>query len=210
MSNLDLWYSLKPVDRAFIKPITGKSYRGDSPNPTYVIMKLTEQLGPIGNKWGFTVHFDRVRLGAPHQIVVEQEVYYGTPAQAGDDRPVTSKKVRYEIIREEYHEVCIRFWFHHDDGTRYFDAYGGTPMLYLTKKGTWMHDEDAAKKSLTDAYTKGSSWLGACADIFLGLFDDKYNSQPSDNSSPASNGGTEPAPAPQAEGNRQTTTPSGW
>ncbi|MFD2175675.1 hypothetical protein [Rhodobacter lacus] len=221
--NVGIWQRLAPVDRKFTKPITGKSYRGDSPNPTYIILKVTEQFGPIGDRWGFEVKFDRIRLGRPHQVAVERHEEYGPPGENGAQAIIT-KTVRYEIIREEYHEVCITFWFRNEKGEiGKFDAFGGTPMLYLTKKGDWMHDEDAAKKSLTDAYTKGASWLGACADIFLGLFDDKYTSQPH-NSAAANDapppegqqsqsqdsvtGGQDPKQPQQQQ--RKTTTPSGW
>lgn len=173
------WNSLSSVDRKFTKPITGKSYKGDSPNPTYIIMKLTEVLGPIGRDWGFKVMFDRTRYGMPHQIKVEETTVMRDELDDQGQPRAKSKTTRWEIIREEHHEVCIRFWFRTPDGNPgEFDAFGGTPMLYMSKNGRWMHDEDAAKKSLTDAYTKGASWLGACADIFLGIFDDKYTSQP--------------------------------
>lgn len=171
VSNTELWDALKSVDRKFTKPITGKSYRGDSPNPTYVIRKITEQLGPIGYHWGFRVIDEKISYGKPHQIIKTQRVEY-----ASDGEKVLTKHVEYDIVREEYHQVQVRFWFRDSEGRiGEFDAFGGTPMLYMTKRGDWMHDEDAAKKSLTDAYTKGASWLGACADIFLGLFDDKYS-----------------------------------
>ena len=199
--NLALWTALAPVDRKFTKPITGKSYKGDSPNPTYVIRKLTETLGPIGIAWGFDVKFDRIREGKPHQVVRVQHIDYGPPNSEGV-QAVLNKRVEYDIIREQYHEVCVSFWF--KDGG-HFDAYGGTPLLYMTKSGQWMHDEDAAKKSLTDAYTKGASWLGACADIFLGLFDDKYQAAPAagpDDSTP-------PADATPPAGARNSTNPFG-
>lgn len=40
-------------------------------------------------------------------------------------------------------------------------------------------DHDAPKKALTDAITKGLSYLGFCADVFLGEFDgNKYTAKP--------------------------------
>lgn len=233
--NLSLWNVLRGVDRKFTKPITGKSYKGDSPNPTYIIMKLTEHLGPIGQKWGFDVVRSEVRLGRPHQVIVEQTQEMLAPDAEGKQR-VKSKTVRYEIIREEYHEVEIAFWQTNIKGNRFtFSAYGGTPMLYMSKSGNWVHDEDAAKKSLTDAYTKAASWLGACADIFLGIFDDKYTSQPDSNAlagrsitdqpenrAPESDGGwdgdpgsSEPEgyaqpPQKQPDPSRETSAPDGW
>jgi len=174
---MQLWDSLKAVDRDFTKKITGKSYNGDSPNPTYIVQQLTKQLGPIGESWGFKVVRDCVRNGKPHQIPVERTEEYG-PTGSDGTAPIVRRSTRYEIIREENHEVLIEFWRVTENGTNSFHAYGGTPMLYQAKSGKWVHDEDAAKKSLTDAYVKGASWLGAAADIFLGIFDDKYTGVP--------------------------------
>lgn len=176
---MDLWNALKSVDRKFTKKITGKSYQGDSPNPTYIIQKLTEVMGPIGDQWGFTVVGQGVNEGLPHQIVKSRRAVFHPEKFDANGAPMQIERVEeYEIIRELNHWVHIRFWFRPDDddgyGSRHFDAFGGTPQLYKTSKGKWVHDEDAAKKSLTDAYVKGASWLGVCADLFLGLFDDRY------------------------------------
>lgn len=200
-ANLAQWNALKEVDRTFTKKITGKTYGGDSPNPTYVIRKLTEQLGPIGQLWGFNVIRSEIRYGKPHQVEKSREAYMDSEGK------VTSKRVEYEIIREEHHEVEIEFWRLDNKGNRHsFSAFGGTPMLYVSRKGMWIHDEDAAKKSLTDAYVKAASWLGACADIFLGIFDDKYQSAENSNDQPE--GPSQKA----ASGERKSTAgdASGW
>jgi hypothetical protein len=178
INNLELWDKLKGVDRSFTKKIIGKTYGGDSPNPTYVIQKITEELGPIGIRWGFNVVASSIRYGKPHLIVIEKKVDYDVTGKI-----ILSQTQTSQIVREEYHEVEIAFWLEGDNGRRTFSAFGGTPMLYMSRKGEWIHDEDAAKKSLTDAYVKAASWLGCCADIFLGLFDDKFSKQaPSESS----------------------------
>lgn len=217
---MELWDALKPVDRKFTKPITGKSYKGDSPNPTYVIRKLTEQLGPIGVNWGFTVVNESVLNGQPHQVEVARKAEYAT-----DGVTVLTKQVEYQLVFEKYHQVQIEFWQIAGGERRTFSSFGGTPMLYRSKSGNWIMDEDAAKKSLTDAYTKAASWLGACADIFLGLFDDKYQGNPT-----ARTGASEPAFAPPSDAlpegagrdpnsdlppatppaKRQSSAPEGW
>ncbi|PCH71261.1 MAG: hypothetical protein COC12_07595 [Rhodobacteraceae bacterium] len=48
-------------------------------------------------------------------------------------RATLEKTVEYELIREEPHEVCITFW------SKAGDDKVGTPMLYMTKSGKWMH-----------------------------------------------------------------------
>lgn len=152
--NLELWNGFGNTDPKFTKPITGKSYSGDSPNPTYVMRKLTEAFGPIGRDWGITVVDEQIVDTIPHKL------------PNGD------------VGYEKMHYIRIRFWFLNGDGrTGTFEACGGTPLVRVTVKGRWMHDEDAPKKSLTDAYTKGASWLGVCSDIFLGLYDDRYSNE---------------------------------
>jgi hypothetical protein len=53
-------------------------------------------------------------------------------------------------------------------------SYGQTTFVGKNKNGVFT-DEEAPKKSLTDATTKALSMLGFSADVFLGLYDDnKY------------------------------------
>ena len=139
MSNhLDLWNRFADIDPAFAKPITGKDYRGTSPNPHYVIQCLTDMFGPVGVGFGWEV---------------EQDEF--TP-----------------IGEEVLHWCRIRFW--HTDRSNGFSAYGQTKALMKTKNGLRL-DEDAPKKSLTDAITKAASQIGIAANIFLGRWDDsKY------------------------------------
>ena len=76
------------------------------------------------------------------------------------------------IGEEVLHWCRIRFW--HTDRSNWFSAYGQTKALMKTKNGLRL-DEDAPKKSLTDAITKAASQIGIAANIFLGRWDDsKY------------------------------------
>ena len=62
--------------------------------------------------------------------------------------------------------------FRHPDGV--FPSFGQTTFVGSNKNGRYT-DEEAPKKSLTDAITKALSMLGFSADVHLGLFDDnKY------------------------------------
>jgi len=69
--------------------------------------------------------------------------------------------------------VMIKMW--HGSPSNFYHAVGQKD-LYNRKGGEIKGaDEDAFKKALTDAITKGLSYLGFNADVFLGLFDDnKY------------------------------------
>lgn len=137
MSNLDTWDRFADIDPKFTKPITGKPYKGTSPNPHYVIKCLTEMFGPVGVGFGW-------------EVVAEG----------------------FQPMGEEMLHWCrIRFW--HGDG-KGFDAYGQTKAVMKTRSGL-MNDEDAPKKSLTDAITKAAAQVGVGANIFLGRWDDnKY------------------------------------
>lgn len=73
------------------------------------------------------------------------------------------------------HYLTIKFWFVWNGQRGEFPAYGGTTLARDTSKGRRQVDEDAKKKSLTDAIGKALSFLGFTADVRLGLFEnEKY------------------------------------
>lgn len=140
--NLETWERFADIDPKFTKAITGKAYKGTSPNPQYVIRCLTELFGPVGQGFGWDV-------------------------VAEDFTPLGD---------ETLHWCRIRFW--HTDRANAFDSYGQTKAKYTTNSGKVMVDEDAPKKSLTDAIIKAASHVGIGANIFLGRWDDqKYVAQ---------------------------------
>ena len=83
----------------------------------------------------------------------------------------------WTVVAEEFtplgdevlHWCRIDFW--HTNRANTFSAYGQTKAVMATKNGLKM-DEDAPKKSLTDAIVKAASQLGIAANIFLGRWDD--------------------------------------
>lgn len=175
-NNLKIWNQFPETDPKYTKPIKGKSYKGDSVNPTYVVRELTRVLGPIGEGWGYEVIDEQIHLGKPHMICIEQtETYQMVPTESDKlNRALVAGHKKYEIVREQYHQIRIRFW-HGDKQAHSFEHIGGTQLLYMANSGQWIHDEDAAKKSLTDALTKAASMLGVSQDIFMGIFDNKLS-----------------------------------
>lgn len=135
-SNLRHWERFDDIDPKYTKPITGKAYKGTSPNPQYVIKCLTEIFGPVGEGFGWDV-------------------------VAEDFTPMGD---------ELLHWCRIKFW--HTDRANTFDSYGQTKAIMKTRNGL-MSDEDAPKKSLTDAVIKAASQIGVAANIFLGRWDDQ-------------------------------------
>mgnify|MGYP003146973969 CR=1 FL=1 len=135
--NLRHWERFDDIDPKFTKAITGKAYKGTSPNPQYVIRCLTEIFGPVGEGFGWDV-------------------------VAEDFTPMGD---------ELLHWCRIKFW--HTDRANTFDSYGQTKALMKKRDGSLMSDEDAPKKSLTDAIIKAASHIGIAANIFLGRWDDQ-------------------------------------
>jgi len=67
--NKVLWDSVKVTDPSAVKPITGKSYKGDSPKPYWIIERATEVFGPVGIGWGVTVKSERFERLSDHDVL---------------------------------------------------------------------------------------------------------------------------------------------
>jgi hypothetical protein len=141
-SNMDLWNSLSITDPKKVKPITGKSYKGSSPQPYWLVQRATETFGPCGLGWGIEI----VQQGF-QQCNAETMMHYAT----------------------------VRVWYMQDGKKCSVEHMGGTMAMYKTNAGKMVYDEDAPKKSVTDAMVKALSFIGFAGDIFSGIWDDwKY------------------------------------
>lgn len=139
--NKSLWKRVFTTDPRAVKPITGKQYKGNSPSPYWIVERLTDEFGPCGIGWGFTILSERM------ERLTETDVL---------------------------HVAVVRMWFVMDGKRGEFEQIGQTKAVYQSKNGT-MVDEDAPKKSVTDALVKCASYLGFAGDIFSGMWDDsKY------------------------------------
>lgn len=73
------------------------------------------------------------------------------------------------------HVALVRLWYMLGENRGEFEQIGQTKASYTTAAGKFMLDEDAPKKSVTDALVKCASYLGFAGDIFSGRWDDsKY------------------------------------
>jgi hypothetical protein len=146
--NMNLWDSVYTTDPAHTKKFQKKGgLKGTTAAPMYLIRKATALWGPMGEKWGVRIVSEHCVDGAP--------LFHETLGLVG---------------REVLHVVQIELI--HPTGT--VPAFGQTILAGKDKNG-FFTDEDAPKKSLTDALTKALSWLGFSADIYMGLYDDaKY------------------------------------
>jgi len=146
--NLKLWNEVSKTDPAHTKSFSkGGGFKGTAISPMWLIYRATEQWGPMGSAWGVRIISEKIVNGAP--IV-------------NDAGAVIGSESIHVVQAEVYHPGgCV-------------PCFGQTTFVGRNKNGIFT-DEEAPKKSLTDALTKGLSWLGFAADVHMGLFDDvKY------------------------------------
>ena len=82
------------------------------------------------------------------------------------------------VDQQDTHYNLLQFtaelWYVLDGKEGAIDIAADIELFTETKRG-WQRVEDSHKKVRTDAVTKGLSWLGFNADVFLGLYEDnKY------------------------------------
>lgn len=144
--NLKLWNAIERTPPEHTKAITGKSYSGTSPKPHYLVHKATETFGPCGIGWGFTV---------------EERIEDGAMIDPGHF--------------EKMHVAKVTVWYEWQGKRGEVCHVGGTPFSGKRASGKPYTDEDAPKKSVTDALVKALSMIGFAGDIFMGRYDDsKY------------------------------------
>lgn len=143
-----LWESVFHTDPAYTKGFSrGGGFKGTATNALYLIRKATEIWGPIGGEWG--------------PEIVNDAILTGGPLLNGD-----GVVIGHELIH------CLQINLRYPGGS--VPSFGQTTFVSRNKNGIFT-DEEAPKKSLTDALSKALSWLGFSADIHMGLFDDnKY------------------------------------
>lgn len=144
--HLALWNRVRTPDPARTKSFTrGGGFKGTAINGTYLAQMATEQFGPCGIGWGFDI--------------VSEDIREGAPLDGG---------------RELVHVARVRLWYMLGEKRGEVEHIGQTTFAGKNKFG-WFTDEEAPKKSVTDALSKCLSLVGFAADIHLGLFDDnKY------------------------------------
>ena len=164
-NNKALWARVCVTDPKAVKPITGKQYSGNSPKPYWIIERLTDEFGPCGIGWGFTILNERF------------ERFSDT---------------------DTLHVAVVRLWYVLEGIRGELEQVGQTKATYTTSKGAFLLDEDAPKKSVTDALVKCASYLGFAGDIFSGRWDDsRYVAEANKEWREREKAGTEPKPEPK-------------
>lgn len=149
--NTRIWDALKVTDPKYTKKVEfGRKFT--SINSQWQLQRMTEQFGPIGKGWGYTVQHSVERITPEYVLAIADVSIWWMEARADANTRVV-------------------------ETSSFGPVRGMSPILEMGRNGL-VRDDDAGKKAMTDALTKGLSHLGLSADVFLGLFDDnKYVSQ---------------------------------
>ena len=146
MSNLSIWQAVERTDPAYTKNFSrGGGFSGTSINATWLARRATETFGPMGIGWGV-------------DIVAEDFLPGHVLNEAGEKSVI--------------HRVQVKLWYVLEGQRGEVTHFGQTTFIGANKHGLFT-DEEAPKKSLTDATTKALSMLGFGGDIFMGLYDDQ-------------------------------------
>lgn len=142
IENMKFWESVKKTDPKRVKAITGKQYKGNSPQPYYLVERMTESFGMCGIGWGLNIINERMERLTDTDVL---------------------------------HVAVVELWYIAKEKKGTITQIGQTKAAYKKSDGGMLVDEDAPKKSVTDAMTKCMSYLGFAGDIFSGQWDDsKY------------------------------------
>jgi hypothetical protein len=149
--NKNLWNTVAVTNPNFVKSFTRcGGFSGTAINATYQAQKATETFGPCGIGWGIDILEERYQDGAP---LIQDGAVVGN-----------------EVI----HVLRAKLWYVHQGKRGEVIHFGQTPFVGRNKNG-FFTDEEAPKKSMTDAMSKCLSLIGFSADVHLGLYDDnKY------------------------------------
>lgn len=151
-NNMAIWSAADKTPVEYTKPVQ-YPYPHTSINTYAPMMRATELFGPEGGRWGFEILEDELRQGAPIQFNKE-----GDPT-----------------VYSQNHHIRIRLWVNDESGNQIAETFaaGATKYIYFDKKNqVVVDDEEAFKKTESDARKKALSWLGFGADVYLGMFDD--------------------------------------
>jgi hypothetical protein len=176
-----LWGLVEKTDPQYTKEFLRDSgFKGTAINATYLAKKATQVFGPMGLGWGVKVLEERYDNGAP----------LGFDSQGNS------------LGFERIHVLKAELWYILDGKRGTVEHFGQTTFVGKTSRGVYT-DEEAPKKSLTDATTKCLSMLGFAADVHMGLYDDnKYVAElrqeftPNPQGQPPGSGGQQQQQAP--------------
>lgn len=150
MSMTRYWDQLGKTDPAHTKGFSrAGGFKGTALKPIWIIKRLTETFGPVGEGWGMGKPDFQVVHGQDGEVLVYCTVECWHRDQGDPTGP-------------------MHFYF----------GVGGDKVATKRKSGDTFYDDEAFKKAYTDAVNNGFKFLGVGADVHMGQFDDsKYVDQ---------------------------------
>jgi hypothetical protein len=148
----------------------------------------------------------------PYWIIERLTDEFG-PCGIGWGFNILNERIERFSDTDTLHIAVVRLWYMLEGKRGELEQIGQTKASYTTSKGSFLLDEDAPKKSVTDALIKCASYLGFAGDIFSGRWDDsKYVAEANrewrereaganpanDNTNPANGGPVDMSPTARA------------
>lgn len=110
----------------------------------------------------------------PHYLVRKATETFG-PCGIGWGFTIEDERIEEGAGGAKMHIARVKVWFKWDGERGEVEHIGGTQFSGVRSNGNAFTDEDAPKKSVTDALVKALSMIGFAGDIFMGRYDDsKY------------------------------------
>lgn len=110
----------------------------------------------------------------PHYLVHKATETFG-PCGIGWGFQIVEERIEEGAGGEKMHLARVRVWYEWNGKRGEVEHIGGTQFSGTRSSGKHFTDEDAPKKSVTDALVKALSMIGFAGDIFMGRYDDsKY------------------------------------
>lgn len=110
----------------------------------------------------------------PHYLVHKATETFG-PVGIGWGFTIENERIEEGAGGERMHIARVKVWYKWNGERGEVEHIGGTQFSGIRGSGKAFTDEDAPKKSVTDALIKALSMIGFAGDIFMGRYDDsKY------------------------------------
>ena len=147
VKNCGVWDEVCHTNPKHTKDFMLGTKKMTSISPTWFAMRATQLFGPCGIGWGYSIEDEKILDG--HPLVLNKD----------------------QCILQKLHVVRVKLWYKWNGERGEVTHFGQTPLVSCGNGGFYT-DEEAPKKSLTDALSKCFSMLGFGADIYLGYFED--------------------------------------
>jgi len=110
----------------------------------------------------------------PHYLVHKATETFG-PCGIGWGFQILDERIEEGAGGAKLHIARVKVWYEWNGKRGEVEHIGGTEFSGMRSSGKAFTDEDAPKKSVTDALVKALSMIGFAGDIFMGRYDDsKY------------------------------------